>query len=485
MGWLEDNGVQVGTGEGGKFLDKPVAVPMEQLRAQRDKGVIVVDKRTGEQTLTTQGHAQLLDPNLFDFFQADTSRGADLGGYARPRPIVTEGGDSYLPVDMPLSKAQTVARQKAAALEAIGLGSMFINPFESLPVGVAAGLRAVLAGGMGAGTDAAVRALNGVPQDENQMRGTALAQGGSQLLGEGLGAASTPLAEFFMHKALRPTQVMLQDNPQLIQDALRIRTRVRKAGEKPIEANLAKRAAAGAVNSMIAQAEAMGGRVPYQEMERRLLQLRNDIALGDDTGEATQNLDDYIATFRSRWSNGASPSEAQALKRKTQRSAKKVFRAEAAGAAPDDIADVRAQARAAVAKDVRQALNDLVESLGIRSPRGMTVNQENAAYNRARSVARATTRAQEIAQSRLDNVLGAATAGAAVGKLTKNDIPGAMTTAGAMMGGQIINSPQAYSQYALLLSHPNVQRMLQYGPTLLAPMSTTNLFTPTAAVSDR
>ena len=71
------------------------------------------------------------------------------------------------------------------------------------------------------------------------------------------------------------------------------------------------------------------------------------------------------------------------------------------------------------------------------------------------------------------------------GKLTKNDIPGAMTTAGAMMGGQVINSPQAYSQYALLLSHPNVQRMLQYGPTLLAPMSTTNLFTPTAAVSDR
>jgi len=485
MGWLEENGVEVGNGQNGKFLNKPVAVPMSQIRQYGDKGVIVVDKRTGEQTLTTAGHAKLLDPGMFDFYQADTSRGSDLGGYARPKPLLTEGGDSFLPLEAPLSKRQTVAREKASVLGALGLASMFVNPFESLPVGLGVGLRTLMAAGAGAGTDAAVRALNGVPQDFNEMRGTALTQGGAQLGGEGLGLASMPLAEFFMHKALRPTAVMLQDNPELIQDAIKIRTRVRKPGDKPIEANLAKRAAAGAVNSMIAQAEALGGRIPYTEMERRLMSLRNAIAVGDDTGEATKHLDDYISAFRSRWGGGASPTEAQALKRSSQRSSRKVFRAEAAGASPDDITDVRAQSRAAVAKDVRQALNDLVESMGIRSGSNLTVNQENAAYNRARSVARATTRAQEIAQSRLDNVLGAATAGAAVGKLTKNDIPGAMTTAGAMRGGQIINSPQAYSNYALLLSRPDVQRMLQYGPTLLAPMSTTDLFTPNPAVSDQ
>lgn len=488
MGWLEDNAVQVKSKASAAkdvFLAEPVAVPMDRIREYGDRGVIVVNRSTGARTLTTSGHAQLLDPNRFDFYQADTSRGADLGGMASPRPLVVEGSNGFVPLEMGLSKRQQVAREKAAALEAVGLGSMFFNPFESLPAGAAIALRTLMAGGAGAATDASVRALNGVPQDMDQLRGTAFTQGGAQLFGEGLGLASTPLAHFFMHKALRPNATMLQDSPSLIEDAIALRAKVRKPGDAPVEADVAKRAAAGAVRNMIQQAEALGGRVPYAEMERRLLTLRNEIALGDPTGDATKNLDDYIAAFQSKWGGGALPTEAQALKRSTQKSAKKVFKAQAASAPVDDVADVRARANHAIAKDVRQALNDLVESLGVRSPSGMTLNQENAAYNRARAVGRATTRAQEIAQSRLDNVLGAATAGAAVGKLTKNDIPGAAATAASMMGGQIINSPQAYSNYALLLSNPNIQRVLQYGPTLLAPMSTTDLFNATPAVGDQ
>lgn len=490
MGWLEDNGVQVsGKGAAAKdkngFLASPVAVSMTDIKSGGQTPVFAVNKSTGERTLTTQSHAQLIDPTKYDFYMADTSGNAVTDSAMQPRFATTETDTGYEPTQMPLSKKQTIAREKAAMLEALGLGSMFINPGAGLTPWLGVPARIALAGGAAGLTDAVVRAVNGEPMSPSDMSGTALTYAGTQGLGEGMGLATSPLAEFFMHKALRPTARMLQDSPTLIEDAIKLRTKVRKVGDNPVEADLARRAAAGAVRQMIDQAETLGGHIPYADMERRLMKLRNDIALGDPDGKATDALDAYIADFKARWGGGATPVAAQALKRATQKQAKRVFAAENAGGLADEVDSIRAQANAAVAKDMRSNLNDLLESMGIRSQRGLTLNQENAAVRRARAVGKATTRAQEIAPSRLDNVLGAATAGAAVGKLTTNDLPGAMTTAGAMMGGQLLNSPQMYSNYALLLSNPNVQRALQYGPTLLAPLSTTDLFRPSSAEWDR
>lgn len=492
MGWLEENGVRVGSHRsdgiktnGDGFILEPQAVSMDVIKETRRVPVIAISRSTGERILTTQDHARLVDPNKFDFYMADTSGNQLMDKWFSPREQIVEGGRDWVPVEMGLSNRQQMARTKALALEGLGLAGLFSNPFSGLPAAAAIPARVLLAAGLGAGTDAAVRAGFKEPQNLDEMRGTALTYGGSQLVGEGLGLATKPLAEFFMHKALRPTRAQMVNSPTLIQDAIQLRTRLRKPGEIPIEAETARRAAGAAVENIISSAEAMGGHIPYESMERRLLRLREDISLGDPTGEATKALDDYIDAFRQRWGGGATPTKAQRLKRHAAGKASKVFRQESEGVPVDEIANLRARANQAVARDMRENLETMARDLGLTSPRGRTLGQENAAYQKARAVSAATTRAQEIAPSRLDNVLGAATTGAAVGKLTKNDLPGAMATSAAMMGGQIINSPQAYANYALLLSNPNVANAIRWGPTLLAPLSTTDLFTPTPAVMDR
>lgn len=435
---------------------KKNATPVDSLPIGPD-AVRVTDKATGNHYLLDEKTAGQMDPDAYTFEY--------VGKSGEPTQI------------MELTPAQKLTRFKRFGQAAVGVGSVFIpginaasGPLWAQRIApfASALLRAGIASGAGAGLDVGADVAAGRDPDYQTAQAAATQQFIDGMVGGGIDMSAPRLAEHFMTKALRPNQKMLEDSPTLIKDALQLRTRVRGTGAVPIEARTAGRNAASELRGMINAGQQAGGTLNPQDYMQSLLALRDKIDAEDTTGEAVKALDDFIAEFNSRNGMGLDLQTAQSRKRGAQAKAKAVFKAEKAGADVDVATNIRAQGNRAVARDLRNGINDTLESMGIRSINGRTANQVNESIRKASAVADATRRAQNIQPSRLENLMGGM-AGGSVGYLATGDGPmGALMTGTGLVAGQMINNPQMYSNYALLLSDPRFVSLMRAMPAPVA-----------------
>jgi hypothetical protein len=449
------------------------------------QNVIAHDKQTGKHVVVSQSTAETMDPNKYDFILADENGNPQFDSaaeqYERDNNMEFGSMGSNTPMKMPLTNEQR-RRVTKASLSALGAGvASFFVPELALPgaaARVAPLVSSLLRGGIASGGAASGSAAGdlafGMPVSVNDMRESARNEFGGAMLGEGIARGAKPAARFFMTKALRPTGPMMADSPTLVDDALEMRTQVRQAGAPTVEATAVKRAAGREIQSLIDAGDNAGLRVDMQDVMPRLLALRDKLDAQDATGRLVAQLDDFINEFARRNSGGWELGLANERKKGLQRNARRVFRAEKAGAAVEEPNSVRAQAEAAVAKDARTAINTALERANLRSTLGLNINQLNDRYRRARSVERATARAQNIQPSRLENAMGGLQ-GAGAAFTVKQDPAAAVV--GSVIGS-ILNNPQLYSKYANLLNHP---AFMQWART------TTSAGTPLffEAVSDR
>lgn len=389
--------------------------------------------------------------------------------------------DVLRPKPMNYSNAQNAQLTRALAGDAAMLGVNFLPVGElanilRLPAAMRgpllnAALRTGAAAGTGAGVEAATNSVYGVPTTGGDMANAALWYGGGNLIGEGLSSLAEPAAELAMSRALRPTQPMLRENPELVQQALDARVRVRGSGAEATEARALKRATGAARRELLERGTQAGLAVDVDRVTERLNALRSELSLADDTGEAVAALDDYIETFRQRYGSSRPVSEVDARKRFAQRRAQQVFKAEKAGGSSSDVANITARARGAVAKDTREAIGEQLGAAGITGPNGETIHDLNRRYQQARQLEAAVERAQQLAPSRLQNTLAWTTGGGA-GLALGHSGPEKVAL-GALAGGMMhyLNTPQVLSRAAILFSNPRFQQAVRYAPGMIAPMA--------------
>lgn len=384
--------------------------------------------------------------------------------------------DVMRPRMMQYSEEQQRKRAKMLVGEAAQLASMFIpvagegSAAAVLPrwlqALVPAASRTLTGAAVGAGVDAGTDFYYGAPVDPNSVLNSAVSYAGSNLVGEAVQPGLDMAAKASMKRALRPTAAMMERNPTLVDDALKIRQPVGEPGAKTPRATGARRAASRELGDMLRRGEQAGITIDYDTMSGRLRRLFEEVSAGDDTGEATAALANYIQSFEARYGGGAPIMRAQQLKRQTQSRARRVFDNERRGGSPTDIENVTARGRAAVAQDLRQGINDLLEAEGITSSAGLNANAVNEQIRRARAVEQATQRAQNLSPSRLENNM-ALVGGGVVGNRAAAGNP--VATIGTGLAFQTFNTPQVMSRAALLFSDPRFQRIARYAPGFMAP----------------
>jgi len=303
---------------------------------------------------------------------------------------------------------------------------------------------------VGAGADVAVDMAHNVQprwDTANNLGLESLVETGT---GELFNAGLMGAARFNMGRALRPTPKMARENPDLIDDALKARLRVRNPGEPPVEGQREVARAWRVLGRELSRASRRSPNVSGNELLGSLQKLRNEIAAGDPTDQSLAALDDFIAKFQNKWGSGAptydpsAPKDVQRLKIRSDRKAKMAHRAVSSGGSEMDVTDINARANKAVADDARAALES-------RNPR---VRGANDAYRRARSMREAQVRAPSL-QPGITETLASLGGGGLGGALGAGGGPGKMASGvGTYALTRWLNTPQMLSRQALLYSDP-------------------------------
>lgn len=281
--------------------------------------------------------------------------------------------------------------------------------------------------------------------------------------GEGLAAgARGPGARSATKSWIRPTEKMLKENPQLIEDVLATRSKFRKPGEKAVEARRAKANSMRETKRMVAGST---GSIAVDDALAQVYALRDGIARSAPTDARLPIIDTFIESFKSKWGVGRVPvQEAHPMKLQAQREAASRFAADSPGAA------TAAELNKLVSQDVRAAIGrELPPSKGRRG-----YNKQDEITQRAHDVAKAVERAPRLKPSPAP--MTAHMVASAAGGLGGFGAAGPAGGMGGILGANAVlralENPAIANRMALLMRDPAFQRFLMNAPRFGAGLVT-------------
>lgn len=373
---------------------------------------------------------------------------------ARPQPDVNPWGNPEDTKRISGQMANRAYEMVAENMPAI-LGTALTLPFGGVG-GLAGPALRTTAGATGAfGGSMVGDAMQGQAPDlghaaQNFALGLGLGAGG-----EGIAAgARGPFARSQTKAWVRPTEKMLRENPQLVEDVLATRSKLRKPGEKAVEARRAKASSMRKTRGMVSGST---GSISVDDALAQVYALRDGIARSAPTDARLPLIDTFIESFKSKWGAGRVPvQEAHPMKLQAQREASARFAADSPGAATS------AELNKLVSQDVRKAIGREIPPT--RGSRGY--NKQDEITQRAHDTAVAVERAARLKPpppamtphmvASAAGGLGGFGAGGPAGGM------GGMLAANAML--RALENPAVANRMALMATNPVVQRILMNAP---------------------
>jgi hypothetical protein len=246
-----------------------------------------------------------------------------------------------------------------------GLAGAPITGGTSLAPAVAAsGLGAAGGAGLGLIADAMRgRGPNTAGGVVREMGKQGAIQGAAELVGGGvLAPAATRISRVIMDNAVRPTETLLREFPNVVETMVKERIPVGRilgrSGSQQAKASL--RESAQTTRGLLRQADAAGVQIQPKEITAELPALRTSAQKSAGLpGGGPKNLADMEAEFAVAHGGPKTPSETKDLKRSAQALAKPIFRAQRMGAVVGPDQSMAAQFNDAIAGGSKTALENI------------------------------------------------------------------------------------------------------------------------------
>jgi hypothetical protein len=288
-----------------------------------------------------------------------------------PAPNLGRFGGVKMIGDAAIGAGKYAVAHPVASLAALGglVGSAAAAP-AALPALAVAGLGSALGGAGGAGLGSIINAVRGGSEGPSTASGVAktmasqgATQGLAELTGRGvLQPAASRIARVVMDNAVRPTETLLREFPNvvdtLVSERLPVGRLLGRAGSQ--QAKAALRTSAGTTRGLLREADAAGAQIQPSQLTAEFPALRADAAKSTGLpGGGANGLADMEAEFITAHSAPKSATETKDLKRAAQALAKPVFRAQRVGNMVGPDQSLAARFNDAVAGGAKQGLEDI------------------------------------------------------------------------------------------------------------------------------
>lgn len=342
---------------------------------------------------------------------------------------------------------------------------------------------AALGGGAGEALKQLLNSLRGAAVPASRMEAAkeigkaGATQGAMEVAGAGLGAGAKVVGKALMENAVRPTQTLLRDFPNvidtLVSEHLPVGRFLPGMAKGSVQAAEKLGAAAKSVKALLAKAGASGSTIDANAVANPVLQLVDDLAKQPIGDAQEKQLANMLDEFMRRHPGPLTPLAVKELKQQAQAIAKPIYSAVAKGFPVTADQTLSARFNGAIASGAKDSLEKLP---GVGAAVGAGEKSTQDMIGAVRALKQAETRRLSLMAEGASAALGSGL-GEAVGGLLGDKSPLDSGFKKSIVGWAVTRSllsPRVMSREGIVLSSETAKQILRQFPRLAESLMTTS-----------